>query len=73
MSNKERLIQVAGMMPEEQVSAALLMLYGLLHEQAEAEDDAFCIALNDAFLDNPDKGELIDFEDACKMLGVQLP
>jgi len=72
MSSKERLVQVAGMMPEEKVASALLYLYGLLYEQAEAEDDAFCIALNDAFLENPDKGELIDFDEACKMLEVQL-
>jgi len=31
----------------------------------ENDDDMFCIALDNAFVNNPDKGELIDFNDAC--------
>ena len=72
MSARERLMQVAEMIPDEQIAEAMLMLYRLLYEQAEAEDDAYCVALNEAFLANPDKGELVSLEEAAKRLGVHL-
>ena len=73
MSQKEQLMQVvAADVSEWQAGHVLFMVHALLKVLDEAEDDAFCRALDDAFEAEPDKGELIDFEDACKMLGVQL-
>ena len=69
MSQKEQLMKAADLLSEEQASAVLMMLYKFLYE--EAQDDAFCVALDDAFVDHPDKGELVDFEAACKQLGIQ--
>ncbi|MCL2447033.1 MAG: hypothetical protein FWD06_09740 [Oscillospiraceae bacterium] len=68
MSQREQLMKIADLIPEEQAARALLLLYRFLYE--EAADDAFCITLNDAFVDNPDKGELIDFNDLCTELGI---
>ena len=72
MSTREQLVKVAEIMPDDQIPEALRMLYRLLYEQAEAEDDAYCIALNEAFLANPDKGELISLQEAAQRLGVNL-
>ena len=72
MSAREQLVRVAEIIPDEQIAEALLMLYRLLYEQAEAEDDAYCIALNEAFLANPHKGELVSLEEAAKRFGVSL-
>ena len=69
MSQKEQLLmKVADSVSEEQAAAVLLLLNSFL----EAQDDAFCIAVDNAFVDNSDKGELVDFEQACKQLGIQL-
>ena len=75
MSAKEQLVQVVADVPERQAEYVLFMTHALLkmlNDAEEAADEAFCIALDDAFEENPDKGELIDFEVACKLLGVQL-
>jgi hypothetical protein len=73
MSNREKCISLIQEFPEERLAFAALWLEKNLHDIEEAEDDAFCIALNDAFLDNPDKGELVDFDEAVRKLGAILP
>ena len=70
MSYQERIVQLAADIPDNYAAVAFFLLKQYL-EAAEAADDAFCIALDDAFVDNPDKGELVDFEDACKQLGIE--
>ena len=72
MSYREQLVQTAQGVSEENARMLYFLMKQYLLALEEAEDEAFCNALNDAFLANPDKGELVDFDDACKMLGVQL-
>ena len=72
MSYQERIVQLTTDMPDNFAAVAFYLLKNYLEAAEAAADEAFCIALDDAFEENPDKGELIDFDDACKLLGVQL-
>jgi len=72
MSYQEQIVQLTENMPESQAEQVFLMLQAYLKVLDETKDDAFCLAIDDAFEANPNKGELIGFDDACKMLGVNL-
>jgi len=72
MSYQERIVQLTTDMPDNLAAVAFFLLKNYLEAAEAAADEAFCIALDDEFEANPDKGELVDFEDACKLLGVQL-
>ena len=73
MSNRERLAQSTLAMTEEEAAFYLALVVKRMFDIVEeARDDAFCQAMEDAFEANSNKGELIDFEDACRMTGVNL-
>ena len=72
MSYQEQIVQLTTDMPDGLAMAAFFMLKQYLDAVEEAADEAFCMAMEDAFEAEPDKGELIDFDEACKLLGVQL-
>jgi len=72
MSYQERIVQLTADMPDHLAAVAFFLLKNYLEAAEEAADDAFCVEMEDAFDSETDKGELIDFEDACKLLGVQL-
>jgi len=72
MSNREWVMREVQTISEEGLQKLMLALLLAKKEQAEAEDDAYCIALNEAFWVTPDKGELIEFDDLCNRLGVQV-
>jgi len=57
-------------MPDNLAAVAFFMLKNYL-EAAEAEDDAFCIALNESYLANPDKGEGTLIEEVAARLASQ--
>ena len=69
MSHKEQLLQLATTVPEQQAAQAYLMLQAFLNVLDEAEDDAFCLALNERYLANPDKGEGVPIEELAARLG----
>jgi len=71
MSYQERIVQMTTDMPDSIAAVAFFLLKNYLEAAEEAADEEFCMAMENAFEANPDKGELIDFEDACKLLGVQ--
>ena len=70
MSHKEQLMKAADLVPEEQASAALLLLYRFLLE--EAEDDAFCEQMLRSALADPDQGEGVPIEELAARYGVVL-
>jgi len=72
MSHKEQLMQVAADVPEWQAEHVLLLLPAILKALDDAADDAFCVALHERYLANPDKGEGTPIEEVAARLGVVL-
>ena len=74
MSTRERCNQVIDSLPEEYLAYALLLLEKIQREKEAAEDDAFCIAMNEAFLEDPDpdKWESTPIEELAAQLGITL-
>ena len=72
MSNREQLVQMAQSVPEEQAIFAMHLLKSYLDALEEMRDDAFCLALNERYLENPDKGEGVPIEELAVRLGVTL-
>ena len=73
MSNRERCISIIDFFSEEQLEMIALMLESAKKIADEAADDAFCKQMHDNYLENPDKGEAISFEDFAHKIGVKLP
>ena len=72
MSNKERLVGLAADVPESMAAVAFYLLKHYLDAAEEALDDEFCRGLVEEALADPDKDDLVDFEEACALAGVTL-
>jgi len=72
MSNKERLVGLAADVPESMAAFAFYLLKHYLDAAEEALDDDFCRRLVEESLTDPDKDDLVDFEEACSLAGVTL-
>lgn len=70
MSNKEMCIKLLEEVPEYKVGYVLAYIQGIIAD--EKADDAFCNALYDEYLADPDKGQEISLEDAERVLDVGL-
>ena len=70
MSNRERLAQTVQGMTEEEAAFYLAWLIKIMRDMEEVRDDAFCLALNERYLANPDKGEGVPIEEVAARLGV---
>ena len=70
MSTKEMCINLLESLPESKLGYVLAYMQGLTTD--EAEDSAFCEALYQDYLADPDKGETITIEEAAQILGVEL-
>lgn len=70
MSNKDYAIQLINQMPEYKLAYAVAYLQGLNAD--EAADDAYCAALLEEYENSEDKGDFIPFDEAVKMLGVDI-
>ena len=57
MSTRERCNQLIDTLPDEYLDYAWLMLEKIRRKKQEEEDDAFCVAMNEAFLNDPDPGK----------------
>ena len=68
MSNKERCLAILDTFTETQLASIAVMLQAA----QEAIDDAFCAALYENYLNDPDKGEPVSLEDVASALGVEL-
>ena len=58
---------------EEQLVMVAMMLEAAKKIADEAAEDAFCAQMHDNYLENPDKGEAVLFEDFAREIGVDMP
>ena len=72
MSNREKCISIIDFFTEEQLEMVALMLESAKKIADEAQDDAFCVQMHENYLQNPDKGEPMLFEDFMKEIGVDI-
>ena len=70
MSEKQKAIALLDSIPEYKMAYVIGYLQGLVAD--EAEDDAFCLKMYQDYLDDPEHGEFVSFEDALKECGVSL-
>lgn len=70
MSEREQAALLMGSVPEYKIGYVLSFLQGLIAD--EQADDAFCEKLLEDYNADPNKGNFVSFEDACKELGVTL-
>ena len=73
MSHKEQLVQLVSDVPERQAAMIYFMVQNYLNALEDAEDNAFCLALDDAYEADPDNnGEGVPIEELAARLGVAL-
>lgn len=72
MSNRERCIAILDSFTDMQLANIANLLQAAKDAIAEAADDAFCNALYEDYKADPDKGQAVSFEEAAKLLGVNL-
>ena len=68
MSEKEQAAALLDAVPEYKMAYVIGYLQGLVAD--EAADDAFCIKLYEDYLNDPERGDFVSFEDALKECGV---
>ena len=73
MSTREQMELLADKLPEYKLAYVVAYMQGLLMADAdETADDAYCEKLLKDYQNDPEKGQFVSFEDACKELGVSL-
>ena len=72
MSSKERLVQLTETMQEQQAAIVFLMAKQYLDLLESVADNAFCLALEQAYEASPDKDNTIPIEEFAAQLGVSL-
>ena len=70
MSEKERAVALLELVPEYKMGYVVAYLEGLTAD--EAADDAFCEKLYQEYLQDPEHGDFVPFEEALKECGVSL-
>ncbi len=70
MSEKERASALLDLVPEYKMGYVVAYLQGLTAD--EAADDAFCRKMYEDYLNDPERGDFVSFEDALKECGVSL-
>ena len=68
MSEKERAVALLDAVPEYKMAYVIGYLQGLVAD--ETADDAFCKKLYQDYLNDPEHGDFVSFEDALKECGV---
>jgi len=69
MSEKERASALLDLVPEYKMGYVVAYLQGLTAD--EAADDAFCRKIYEDYLNDPERGDFVSFEDALKECGVR--
>ena len=69
MSTREKCNMFLDAMPEYQLELVLAYIQGMKAFE-EADDDAYCEALYQKYLDDPDRGDYISEEELCHELGL---
>lgn len=70
MSEKERAALLLELVPSYKMGYVIAYLQGLVAD--EAEDEAFCEKMYQDYLNDPDRGEFVSFEEALKECGISL-
>ena len=69
MNNKEWATALLELVPEYKMGYVVAYLQGFTAD--EQMDDAFCMQLYHSYLNDPEKGDFVSFEDALKECGVK--
>ena len=72
MSNREKCIAIIDSLSESELGNIAAMLQAAKDKIEETLDDAFCEALYQRYLQDPDRGQGIPIEEAARQLGVEL-
>ena len=70
MSEREQAAALLSAVPEYKMGYVIGYLQGLVAD--EAADDAFCMKMYEDYLNDPEHGDFVSFEDALKECGVSL-
>ncbi len=70
MSEKERATALLDLVPEYKMGYVVAYLQGLTAD--EAADDAFCRKMYEDYLNDPERGDFVSFEDALKECRVSI-
>ena len=68
MSSRELVIELVNKIPDYQIGYVLAYIQGL--NAFEAADDAYCQQMIDRYENDPEKGDLMTFEEVCEQCGV---
>ena len=68
MSERERAAALLDLVPENKMGYVVAYLQGLTAD--EEADDAFCMKMYQDYLNDPEKGDFVSFEEACREAGV---
>lgn len=68
MSEKEQAAALLDAVPEYKMSYVIGYLQGLIAD--EAADDAFCMKMYQDYLNDPERGDFVPFDEALKECGV---
>ena len=68
MSEREQAAALLSDVPEYKMGYVIGYLQGLVAD--EAADDAFCMKMYEDYLNDPEHGDFVSFEDALKECGV---
>ena len=71
MSTREKCDLFLDSMPEYQLALVLAYIQGMKAFE-ETADDAYCEALYQKYMNDPDRGEFTSEEDLCRELGVAI-
>ena len=68
MSEREQAAALLNAVPSYKMAYVIGYLQGLVAD--EAADDAFCMKLYQDYLNDPERGDFVSFDDALKECGV---
>lgn len=68
MSNREKVISLLDSVPDYKMGYVLAFVQGLTID--EDADDAYCMKLYRDYLNDPERGQTVSFEDALRECGV---
>ena len=68
MSEREQAAALLDAVPDYKMAYVIGYLQGLVAD--EAADDAFCMKMYQDYLNDPERGDFVSFEDALKECGV---
>lgn len=68
MSEKEQAVALLDAIPEHKMAYVIGYLQGLVAD--EVADDAFCVKLYQDYLNDPEHGDFVSFDEALNECGV---